>query len=143
MNDEESVNVLEPKASPGFVETGFVKGLVQRALNYIKAGFPVHLRGISGTGKTTLALHLAHLLGRPVVLLHGDEEMSTTNLVGGETGYHMRRVRDNFIHSVLKEEEEASKRWVDNRLTTAVENGYTLIYDENAYTLESRDRLSY
>lgn len=128
--NEESVNVLEPKASPGFVETDFVKGLVLRSLNYIKAGFPIHLRGISGTGKTTLALHLAHLLGRPVVLMHGDEEMSTTNLVGGETGYHMRRVRDNFIHSVLKEEEEASKRWVDNRLTTAVENGYTLIYDE-------------
>src|SRR3990167_6551817 len=77
MNDEESVNVLEPKASAGFVETGFVKGLVQRALNYIKAGFPVHLRGISGTGKTTLAMHVASKIERPVVLIHGDDQLGT------------------------------------------------------------------
>lgn len=126
----EPVTILEPKADRDFVETPFVKDITLRAMNYVRAGFPVHFRGMSGTGKTTLALRVGQLLGRPVVMIHGDEELSTTNLVGGETGYHKRMMRDNFIHSVLKIEEDASKRWVDNRLTVAIENGYTLIYDE-------------
>jgi len=129
MNNE-SITIIEPKASRDFVETPHVKDIISRTMTYLKAGFPVHLRGISGTGKTTLALRIAELLSRPLVMIHGDEEMTTTNLVGGATGYHMRKVRDNFIHSVLKVEEDASKRWEDNRLTMAVENGYTLIYDE-------------
>ena len=124
------LTVLQPKAGNEFVETSFVKGVVGRALHYLKAGFPVHFRGISGTGKTTLALRVAELLGRPVLMLHGDEQLTTTDLVGAETGYHMKKLRDNFISSVLKIEEETSKRWVDNRLTVAVENGFTLIYDE-------------
>ncbi len=128
--DTESITIIEPRASRDFVETPFVKDIIKRSMNYIKAGFPIHLRGISGTGKTTMALRIAELLGKPLVIIHGDEEMTTSNLVGGETGYHLRRVRDNFIHSVLKVEEDASKEWVDNRLTLAVENGYTLIYDE-------------
>jgi nitric oxide reductase NorQ protein len=37
---------------------------------------------------------------------------------------------DNFIHSVLKTEEEMKMLWVDNRLTMACEKGFTLIYDE-------------
>ena len=37
---------------------------------------------------------------------------------------------DNFIHSVLKTEEEMKTLWMDNRLTTACRNGDTLIYDE-------------
>ena len=40
------------------------------------------------------------------------------------------RVIDNFIHSVIKQEENVSKVWVDNRLTTACKFGFTLIYDE-------------
>lgn len=124
------VTVIEPHAGKEFVETEFVKGLVSRAMHYLKAGFPVHLRGISGTGKTTMAMRVAEKLGRPAVLIHGDESLTTTDLVGAETGYHMRKLRDNFISSVLKVEEETSKKWVDNRLTVAVEKGYTLIYDE-------------
>lgn len=126
----ESVTLVAPKAGSDFIETPFVRGILERAMNYLKAGFPIHLRGIAGTGKTTLALRIAELLKRPVILIHGDEELSTTNLIGGETGYHMKYVRDNFISSVLKIDEETAKRWVDNRLTQAVENGYTLIYDE-------------
>ncbi|MBI2060282.1 MAG: gas vesicle protein GvpN [Nitrospirae bacterium] len=122
--------VIQPQAGKEFVETPFVKETVARALHYMKAGFPVHFRGASGTGKTTLALRLAELIGRPVLMIHGDEEFTTSDLVGAETGYHMKKVRDNFISSVLKIEEESSKRWVDNRLTVAVENGYSLIYDE-------------
>jgi gas vesicle protein GvpN len=97
---------------------------------YIRAGFPVHFRGVSGTGKTTLAMHVANKIGRPVVLIHGDEEFTTSNLVGGEYGYRMRKVVDRFVSRVLKTEEDMVKRWVDNRLTVACKCGFTLIYDE-------------
>ena len=40
------------------------------------------------------------------------------------------RLIDNYIHSVLKTEENMNTLWVDNRLTTACANGNTLIYDE-------------
>ncbi|MEW6034233.1 MAG: gas vesicle protein GvpN [Chloroflexota bacterium] len=122
--------VLQPRPLPDFVETPFVRSIVDRALTYIAAGFPVHFRGASGTGKTTLALHLAAKIGRPVVMVHGDEEFSTSELVGGEHGYRTKKVIDNFIHSVLKTEEDTSRRWIDNRLTVACRYGFTLIYDE-------------
>ncbi len=127
---EEVATLLEPRPLSNFVETPFVRGIVERALAYIASGFPVHFRGTSGTGKTTLAFHVASKLGRPVVMIHGDEEFSTSDLVGNEYGYRMNKVIDNFIHSVLKTEEDMSKRWVDNRLTVACKYGFTLIYDE-------------
>jgi gas vesicle protein GvpN len=99
-------------------------------VGYLDAGFPLHLRGISGTGKTTIAMHVASKIGRPMILIHGDEEFSTSDLVGSEQGYNIRRVRDNFIHTVLKTEESMRKEWVDNRLTVACRHGLTLIYDE-------------
>ncbi len=122
--------LLEPRALPGFVETPFIEDIVQRAMTYVAAGFPIHFRGASGTGKTTMAMHVAGKLGRPVVMIHGDEESSTSDLVGGEYGYRMKKVIDNFIHSVLKTEENMSRKWVDNRLTVAAKYGFTLIYDE-------------
>jgi gas vesicle protein GvpN len=127
---EELTTVLEPRPLPNFVETPHIKGLTERALAYIEAGFPVHFRGVSGTGKTTLAMHVASQIGRPVVMIHGDEEFSTSDLVGGEYGYRRRQVVDNFIHSVLKTEEDMARRWVDNRLTVACKYGFTLLYDE-------------
>lgn len=130
MSIDEMTTVLEPRPLPNFVETPYVKDIAERALAYIAAGFPVHFRGISGTGKTTLAMHLAGKIARPVVMIHGDEEFSTSDLVGGEHGYRMRKVVDNFIHSVLKTEEDMSKKWIDNRLTVACKYGFTLIYDE-------------
>lgn len=126
----EYTTVLEPKSLPDFVETAYVKEVTERALAYVRAGFPVHFRGSSGAGKTTLAMHLAARIGRPVVILHGDEEHSTSALIGAEQGYRMKRVVDNFIHSVLKTEENMQKTWVDNRLTIACKYGFTLIYDE-------------
>lgn len=127
---EELTTVIEPAPLADFVETKYVKDLTERALGYIKAGFPVHFRGASGTGKTTLALHLASKLERPVVLIHGDEEYTTSDLVGGEYGYRLRKVIDRFVSRVLKVEEDMVKRWVDNRLTIACKYGFTLIYDE-------------
>src|SRR4030042_2635222 len=127
---EERTTLLEPRPLPKFVETPFIVEIVDRALTYIEAGFPVHFRGASGTGKTTLALHIAGKLGRPVVMIHGDEEFSTSDLVGGEYGYRMRKVIDNFIHSVLKTEEDMVRQWVEHRLTVACKYGFTLLYDE-------------
>lgn len=128
-SDDEAL-IIEPRPLAGFVETPYVKEITRRALNYIKAGFPLHFRGIAGTGKTTLAMHLASRIGRPVVLLHGDDQLNTSDLVGGEHGYRYRRLVDNFISRVIKTEEDMSKKWSDNRLTIACKNGYTLVYDE-------------
>jgi nitric oxide reductase NorQ protein len=127
---DEMMTVLKPSPQPDFVETPYVKDLTRRALHYIQAGFPVHLRGPSGTGKTTLAMHLASRICRPVVMIHGDEEFTTSDLIGGEHGYRARRVVDRFVSRVLKTEEDLTKRWVDNRLTVACKYGFTLIYDE-------------
>jgi gas vesicle protein GvpN len=127
---DEMTTVLEPTPMKDFVETKYIKDLTERAMGFFQAGFPVHLRGVSGTGKTTLAMHLASKIGRPVVMIHGDEEFSTSDLVGGEYGYRVKKVVDRFIHSVMKSEEDMVKRWVDNRLTIACKYGFTLIYDE-------------
>ena len=127
---DEMTTVLEPSAMPDFVETKYIKDITDRALSYIKAGFPVHFRGISGSGKTTLAMHIASKIKRPVVMIHGDEEFTTSDLVGGEYGYRIRKVVDRFISRVLKTEEDMVKRWVDNRLTVACKYGFTLVYDE-------------
>jgi len=127
---EEQTTVLEPRSLSNFVETDQVKGMTERALAYVSAGFPIHFRGVSGTGKTTLAMHVASKIGRPVVMIHGDEEFSSSDLIGGEYGYRVKKVIDNFIHSVLKTEEDMQRRWVDNRLTVACKYGFTLIYDE-------------
>ena len=127
---DEMQTVLEPRPLPNFVETEAVLKNTEKALAYIRAGFAVHFRGITGTGKTTLALHVASQLGRPVVVIHGDEEASTSDMIGGQHGYRMKKVVDNFIHSVLKTEENMQQRWVDNRLTVACKYGFTLVYDE-------------
>jgi len=127
---DENTTILEPSPLADFVETKYIKDITNRTLFYVKAGFPVHFRGVSGTGKTTLAMHVASKIGRPVVLIHGDEEFTTSDLVGGEYGYRMRKVVDRFVSRVLKTEEDMVKRWVDNRLTVACKNGFTMVYDE-------------
>ncbi len=126
--DELTVLTLEKKSS--FVETSYIQGVTERALDYITAGYPVHFSGPAGTGKTALAMHVAAQLGRQVVLIHGDDEFGSSDLIGGQTGYRSVKVVDNYIHSVLKQEESVSKQWGDNRLTTACKYGFTLIYDE-------------
>jgi gas vesicle protein GvpN len=120
--------MLEPE--PGFVETIEIKRLTERALSYLKAGYPVHFSGPAGVGKTTLAMHLARTLGRPACLMVGDDELGSSDLVGGQSGYRRRKVVDRFIHSVLKIDDDVTTRWVDARLTEACKNGFTLIYDE-------------
>ncbi|XGV98737.1 MAG: gas vesicle protein GvpN [Leptolyngbya sp. BL-A-14] len=119
------------RASPRrFVSTPAVERVANRALRYLQSGYSVHLRGPAGTGKTTLALHLADLLARPLMLIFGDDEFKTSDLIGNQSGYTRKKVVDNYIHSVVKVEDELRQNWVDSRLTLACREGFTLVYDE-------------
>jgi nitric oxide reductase NorQ protein len=126
----EAPTVLATQPSDDFVETPYIRSLTNRSLDYISAGFPVHFSGPAGIGKTTLALHVAAQLKRPAVLICGDHEFNSSDLVGGLFGYRRKYVKDNFIRSVLKTDESMTSDWIDNRLTTACQHGLTLIYDE-------------
>jgi nitric oxide reductase NorQ protein len=119
-----------PEPSEEFVLTPYVQELTERALAYLEVGYPVHFCGPAGTGKTTLAFHVAAKRGRPVTLIHGDAEFGSSDLVGRDAGYRKFKLIDNYIRSVMKTEEEMRSIWVDNRLTTACQKGDTLIYDE-------------
>ena len=119
-----------PEASEDFVVTPYVQNLTDRALAYLAVGYPVHFAGPAGTGKTTIAFHVAAMLDRPVTLIHGDDEFSSSDLIGRDSGYRKHKLVDNYIHSVLKTEEHYNTMWEDNRLTTACQDGNTLIYDE-------------
>lgn len=125
---EPTVLSLEPEK--GFVETPSIQNITERTLSYLKAGYPVHFSGPAGTGKTTLAMHVARKLDQPTMLVFGDDEFGSSDLIGGEHGYRSRKVVDRFISRVLKTEEDVALRWVDNRLTQACREGFTLIYDE-------------
>ncbi|MBU4205231.1 gas vesicle protein GvpN [Patescibacteria group bacterium] len=134
MNEIDTIEEVQPimlaKEQPTFIQTPFVKGIIKRAFLYLQAGYPIHFSSPAGTGKTTLAMYLAAQLGQPTILIHGDDEFGTSDLVGSEFGYHKKKIVDNFIHSVLKAEEHVTGTWVDNRLTVACKHGFTLIYDE-------------
>lgn len=125
-----SPDVLNLEPSDSFVMTPQVESIARRALTYLQTGLPVHFAGPPGVGKTTLAFHIATLLGSPIVLMQGDDEFASSDLVGRDNGTRRHKVVDNYIHSVTKVQEETSNIWVNNRLTVACENGYTLIYDE-------------
>jgi nitric oxide reductase NorQ protein len=125
---EDGSIALDP--SNAFVSSHEVQDITDRAMAYLEAGYPVHFSGPPGTGKTTLAFHVAAQLGRPTILLHGDHEFGSSDLIGRESGYSKSRVVDNYIGSVLKFQEEGRALWIDNRITTACRLGHTIIYDE-------------
>jgi gas vesicle protein GvpN len=104
--------------------------LERRSLDYLRADYPLHLRGPAGSGKTTLALRLADQLKRPIVLLVGDASFDTRRLVGGEEVTRTKRVVDRYISSVVKVESQTNAIWLDRALTVACTEGGTLIYDE-------------
>ena len=95
---EDGSITLDP--SNAFVSSPAVQEITDRALAYLAAGYAVHFSGPPGTGKTTLAFHVAAQLGRPAILLHGDHEFGSSDLIGRESGYSKSRVVDNYISSV-------------------------------------------
>lgn len=108
----------------------YLKGLIQRTLRYLNTGFPVHFTGPSGIGKTSLALYIAKKRKRPVLLINGNKDLSNEDLIGAYTGYRRNKLNDNFVRTVQKVEENISEEWVNGRLYEAVQDGYTVVYDE-------------
>jgi gas vesicle protein GvpN len=102
--------VLQVK-SENFVDTPAIHRFTLRALRYLRSGFSVHLRGPAGTGKTTLAIHLATMLQRPILLVFGDDEYKSSDLIGNQRGYSRKKIVDNYIHTVVKVEDEFREPW--------------------------------
>lgn len=119
-----------PQPGEDFVSTEEIKKITKRSVSYLESDYPVHYAGPTGTGKTTLAMHLASQFNQPAVLVHGDEEIVTSDLTGKQNSYHRKKVVDNFIPSVLKKEEKVRQSWSAQMLTRACKKGYILIYDE-------------
>ena len=113
-----------------FVETEHVKRLMDRVKLWVNAGCPPHIVGPTGCGKTTLAMEVAKELGRPTVWINGDEQMTTTDLIGGYSEMEAESVRDKYIHNVMIARDRTKFSWVDNPLTLACKYGYTLVYNE-------------
>lgn len=121
---------LHLQPGPCFARSPALDAIADRGLEYLEQGWPLHLRGPAGSGKTTLALHIAERLGQPVILLVGDDSFTTARLVGAESGMRVRQVVDRYIHNVKKIESHSAPVWLDRALTTACTSGCTLIYDE-------------
>ncbi|MDI6903291.1 MAG: gas vesicle protein GvpN [Methanocellales archaeon] len=124
---------LVPKVE-NFVETPGVKEIEDRVKLWLKVGYPVHIIGPTGCGKTTIAMHVAEELGRPTVWINGDEQVTTTDLIGGYSQIEAESLRDRYIHNVFKSKDILKADWVDNPLTLACKYGYTLVYNEFSRT---------
>ncbi len=117
-----------------FVDTPDVKRIRERIKLWINIGYPVHLIGPTGCGKTSLAMHTARELGRPTVWINGDESITTSDLVGGYSQVEQVSLRDKYIHNVFKSTDIMRAEWIDNPLAIACKYGYTLIYNEFSRT---------
>jgi nitric oxide reductase NorQ protein len=126
----EASNVVTLRPRGDLFENDEILSIESRALSYLRAGAPVHLRGPAGTGKTTLAMQIAAKLNRPSIIVTGDGWLTAGNLVGRESATKTRRVEDRFVHSVRKVESETKAVWADDVLTHAITGGFTLVYDE-------------
>lgn len=132
-----SGGVLKPSKSPvleHFIETNEVEKLKERVEGWLSTGYPTHIVGPTASGKTTLAMAIAANLDKKIVWVNGSEAMSTEDLIGDYTKIKRESVSDRYVHNVHKSTEKLSKEWVDNPLTVACKNGYTLVYNEFSRT---------
>jgi gas vesicle protein GvpN len=113
-----------------FVETESVRRLKDRVKLWINAGYPPHIVGATGCGKTTLAMQVAKELERPTLWINGDEQMTTADLIGGYSEMEAESVRDKYVHNVMLSKDRTRFSWTDNPLTLACKYGYTLVYNE-------------
>ncbi len=113
-----------------FTLTSYIEEITNRALLYLYSGYPVHLKGPAGTGKTVMAMYIAQLIGKPVTMVFGNDAVETADIVGSDYGFRKKMIEDNYIHSVHKTMEDYERKWIDGRIINACEKGYTLIYDE-------------
>lgn len=113
-----------------FVETKAVRKIKNRVTRWVKLGYPPHIVGPTGCGKTTLALAVAKEFGQPTLWINGDDQMTTSDLIGGYSEFETISLRDRYIHNVVKSLDRTKYVWVDNPLTIACKYGYTLIYNE-------------
>lgn len=127
--DSPEVEFLVP-AIENFVETKQVEQIKNRVIRWVKIGYPPHIVGPTGCGKTTIALAVAKELGRPTLWINGDDQMTTSDLIGGYSEIETSSVRDRFIHNVMIAKDRTKYTWVDNPLTIACKHGYTLVYNE-------------
>ncbi len=107
-----------------------IRRLADKAILYARAGACVHLRGMAGTGKTSLALHAAEALGRPVSFLTGNDWLTAGDLIGREVGQSSVSVVDRYVQTVRRTETMTRSEWKDSVLAVAMERGHTLVYDE-------------
>ncbi len=117
-----------------FVDASEIKKIMRRIKLWLESGYPVHLVGPTGCGKSSLAMYVAKKIGRPVVWINGDESITTTDLVGGYSQVETETLRDKYVHNVFKSRDILKADWVDNPLTLASKYGYTLIYNEFSRT---------
>ena len=125
-----SSSALAPLVPDKLFEDAELLSLQSRAVAYLTAGVPVHLRGPAGMGKTTLAMRIAERLSRPVSFLTGDKWLSREDMIGREVGRSTRQTVDNYINRVRRTESQERVDWKDAILTDAMQNGHTLVYDE-------------
>ncbi|MBU2639293.1 MAG: gas vesicle protein GvpN [Nanoarchaeota archaeon] len=133
IRQEIEAKFLAPK-SKNFVETEAVRAYEKRIELWLKAGYPVHIIGPTGCGKTALAIKVAEKLKKPAIWINGDEAITTHDLIGGYSKIETSTVRDKYIHNVYKDKDIIEPLWVSNPLTLAVQHGYTLIYNEFSRT---------
>lgn len=130
MNEDHTHQKQKQQASSESRPQQLRNHVTQRSLRYLSIGYPVHFTGPSGVGKTTLALHVAKQLDKPITFISGNKEMTNEDLIGAFNGYTHHKMKDQFVSTVYKVEENVSESWNEGRLYEAVKNGHTVIYDE-------------